>query len=169
MVVPGPVVAYGLPVVRVGLDVAAVVAVGLSLLARLLGFGRPERTEPVMRPARRLAFVAGLVWIVCALGATVLQTAELSPGAPPTSAAIARYVAAVPGGQGLLLSAACGLAYALFAGLAMRYGERVPAELRLGIALFGLLPLLVTGHASDWAFHDLGMLAVELHVMSAAV
>lgn len=166
---PGPVVAYGLPVVRVLMDAAAVAAVGLSLLARLLGSGRPDRTEPVMRPARRLAFVAAVVWIACALLAIVLQTAELSPGAPPTLGAVARYVGAVPAGQGLLLSAACALAYALFAWLSLRHGERVPAELRLGVALFGLLPLPVTGHASDWAYHDVGMLAVELHVMAAAV
>ena len=166
---PGPVVEYGLPVARVLMDAAAVAGIGLSLLARLLGRRRPERTEPVMVPARRLAFAAGVVWIAATLVLTILQTAELTPGTPPTPATVARYAGSEPSGQGLLLSGACALAYTLFTGLSLRYGERIPAELRLGVALFGLLPLQVTGHASDFAFHDISMLAIELHVMAAAV
>ena len=163
---PGPVVVYGLPAVRVAMDAAVVVAVGVSLLARLLGYDRPDRTEPVNRPARRAGFAAGVVWLGCALLAAVLQTAELSP---PTPAAVIRYIRDVPGGQGLLLSAVCALAYTLFTWAALRHGERIPAELRLGVALFGLLPLQVTGHASDWAFHDVSMVTSELHVMAAAI
>lgn len=166
---PGPVVEYGLPVARVLMDAVAVAGIGLSLLARLLGYRRPERTEPVMAPARRLAFVAGVGWIAATLALTVLQTAELTPGTPPTPGAVAHYVGSQPAGQALLLSAVCALAYTLFTGMSLRYGEKIPAELRLGVALFGLLPLQVTGHASDWAFHDVSMLAIELHVMAAAV
>jgi putative copper resistance protein D len=166
---PGPLVTYGLPVARVLLDAAAVATVGLSLLARLLGYDAPDRTEPVMRTARRLAFVSAAVWVACALIATALQAAEVNPGAPLTPGAVAGYVGAVAGGKGLMLSAACALVCAIFGWLAMRHGEKVPAELRLGIALFGLLPLPVTGHASDWIYHDYSMISMELHVMSAAI
>ena len=44
----------------------------------------------------------------------------------------------------------------------------MPAELRAGIALFGLLPLPLTGHASNWAYHDLSMVLMELHVVTAS-
>jgi putative copper resistance protein D len=43
----------------------------------------------------------------------------------------------------------------------------VPAEVRVGLGLFALLPLPVTGHASNWNYHDYTMISMELHVMSA--
>ncbi|HEY3683159.1 MAG TPA: CopD family protein [Streptosporangiaceae bacterium] len=166
---PGPLVEYGLPVARVLLDASAVATIGLSLLARLLGYDAPDRTEPVMRTARRLAFVSAVAWVACALIATTLQAAEVNPGVPLTPGAVAAYVGAVAGGKGLMLSAGCALVCAFFGWLALRHGEKVPAELRIGIALFGLLPLPVTGHASDGVYHDYSMISMELHVAGAAV
>ena len=165
---PGPVVAVGLPVVRVLLDVAAVAVVGLSLVAKLLGFDAPRSTEPVMRRVRPLAVTAAWVWAVCALLTIVLQTAELNPGSVPTLGMIVSYVDTVGAGQGLLFSAACALAAAGIGLMAVRFGEKVPAELRIVVALFGLLPIPVTGHAVDSAWHDPLMIVMETHVMGAA-
>jgi putative copper resistance protein D len=36
------------------------------------------------------------------------------------------------------------------------------------VALFGLLPLPLTGHAVNWAYHDLSMVSMELHVVTAS-
>lgn len=166
---PGPVVDYGLPVVRVLLDVAAVAVVGLSLLPKLLGFDRPEETEPVLRPARRLAVSAAWIWMACALTAVVLQTVEIYPDRPFSFELVLDYVAGIGAGKGLLFSAAIALACVGLARLAVRFGENVPAELRLVVALFGLLPLPVTGHAANWQWHDLSMVSMELHVMGAAL
>jgi putative copper resistance protein D len=58
----------------------------------------------------------------------------------------------------------------LCAGLAawsVRKGDTVPAELRAAAALFTLLPLPVTGHATNWTWHDITMVSMELHVMAA--
>ncbi|HEY4991334.1 MAG TPA: CopD family protein, partial [Nakamurella sp.] len=164
---PGPVVRFGIPVARTLLDLCAVTAVGVAILARLLGFDRPEKTEPVMRVARRVGLWASVGWAAAALLSIVLLTAELSPGALPGPSAIWTYVSNIAAGKGLLLSAACGLASVLLCRLSLRQGENVPAELRAGIALFGLLPLPLTGHASNWAYHDLSMVAMELHVVTA--
>jgi putative copper resistance protein D len=165
---PGPVVAVGLPVVRVLLDVSAVAVVGLSLLAKLLGFDAPDKTEPVMRRVRPLAVTAAWAWAVCALLTIVLQTAELNPGSVPTLGMIASYVDTVGTGQGLLFSAACALAAAGIGLMAVRFGEKVPAELRIIVALFGLLPIPVTGHAVNSVWHDPIMIMMEVHVMGAA-
>ncbi len=153
---------------RTLLDVCAVTAAGVAILARLLGFDRPDDTEPVMRSARRVGVWASAGWSAAALLSIVLLTAELNPGAAPTPAAIWQYVSNIPAGKGLLLSAACGLISLLLARLSLRHGENVPAELRAGIALFGLLPLPLTGHASNWAYHDLSMVVMELHVVTAS-
>jgi putative copper resistance protein D len=165
---PGLVVTVGLPVVRVLLDVSAVAVVGLSLLAKLLGFDAPDKTEPVMRRVRPLAVTAAWAWAVCALLTIVFQTAELNPGSVPTLGMIASYVDTVGTGQGLLFSAACALAAAGIGLMAVRFGEKVPAELRIIVALFGLLPIPVTGHAVNSVWHDPIMIMMEVHVMGAA-
>lgn len=164
----GPLVTFGIPTARTLLDVFAVTAAGVALLARLVGFDRPDKTEPVMRVARKVGLWASVGWTVAALVSIVLLTAELNPGSFPTPVAIWEYVSNIAAGKGLLLSAACGLISALLAWLSLRHGESVPAELRVGIALFGLLPLPLTGHAVNWAYHDLSMVSMELHVVTAS-
>jgi putative copper resistance protein D len=81
---------------------------------------------------------------------------------------IASYVDTVGTGQGLLFSAACALVAAGIGLMAVRFGEKVPAELRIIVALFGLLPIPVTGHAVNSVWHDPIMIMMEVHVMGAA-
>ncbi|TLP52333.1 copper resistance D family protein [Microbispora triticiradicis] len=161
---PGAVVEYGLPVVRVVLDLAATAALGLSLLPKLLGFDDPDRTEPVAARARHWAVAFSLVWCAAALLSAVLGAAEIMPGGAPD---VAAYVNGIGSGQGMIVSASCALASAAVGMLAVRFGEKVPAELRVLVAGFGLLPLPVTGHASNWYWHDLSMVSMELHVIGA--
>ena len=166
---PGPVVRFGIPVSRTLLDIFAVAAAGVAILSRLVGFDRPERTEPVISVARRVGLWASVGWTVMALLSIVLLTAELDPDAGvPGPSAIWQYVSNIAAGKGLLLSAACGLGSVILARLSLRHGESVPAELRAGVALFGLLPLPLTGHASNWAYHDLSMVRMELPVVTAS-
>ncbi len=80
---PGPVVQFGIPVARTLLDVCAVTAAGVAILARLVGFDRPKDTEPVMRSARLTGLWASVGWTVAALLSIVLLTAELNPGESP--------------------------------------------------------------------------------------
>lgn len=169
--VPGPlaVVTFGLPVVRVLLDIAAVATVGLSLLPKLVGIDDPEHTEGVLSVARRFTVWTALVWLVCALASVVLQSTDLSPGSAPTPGLIYDYVALVGAGKGLLVSAGCALACVLIGRWAVRHGEAVPAELRIFVAVFGLLLLPLTGHASNWRWHDVSMVSMELHVIGAAI
>ncbi|GAA0363420.1 CopD family protein [Microbispora corallina] len=162
---PGRVVEYGLPVTRLVLDLAATATVGLSLLPKLLGFDDPVRTEPLAARARHWAVLCALIWCAAALTSVVLSAAELTPGKIPD---IADYVNGIGSGQGLVVSASCALAAAAVGMFAVRFGEKVPAELRVLVAGFGLLPLPVTGHASNWYWHDLSMVSMELHVLGAA-
>ncbi|MBP2707019.1 CopD family protein [Microbispora sp. RL4-1S] len=162
---PGPVVEYGLPFFRELLDLSATAAVGLSLLPKLLGFDDPDRTEPIAARARHWAVLSALAWCAAALVCTVLSAAELAPGSVPD---VVAYVDGIGTGQGLVVSASCALASAAVGMFAVRFGEKVPAELRVLVTGFGLLPLPVTGHASNWYWHDLSMVSMELHVIGAA-
>ena len=165
---PGAVDRFVHPLVRVLLDLSATVVVGLSLLPKMLGFSRPAMTEPVMRIARPAAVIAAAVWVVAALLSLVIRAYEVRPDEAVTIERVVEYVRTIGAGQGLLFSAVCALVYLWVGVLAVRRGESVPAELRILIAMFGLLPLPVTGHASNWKFHDYSMISMELHVLGAA-
>lgn len=165
---PGAVDRFAHPFARVLLDLSATVVVGLSLLPKMLGFSRPTMTEPVMRIARPAAVVAAAVWVVAAMVSLVIRAYEVRPDQAVTVEHVVDYVRNIGAGQGLLFSAVCALVYLGIGILAVRNGESVPAELRILVAMFGLLPLPVTGHASNWKYHDYSMISMELHVLGAA-
>ncbi|SMC96478.1 copper resistance D family protein [Kibdelosporangium aridum] len=161
------VVRYGIPVVRVLLDMAAVVTVGLSLLPLLIGFDRPKLAEAVLAGTRRVTVASALTWAITALVALVLQTAELRLSQSVTLTAIWDYVRTVGAGKALVAVFLFAMLCAFLAAWTVRKGESVPAELRAAAALFTLLPLPVTGHATDWSWHDITMVSMELHVLAA--
>jgi putative copper resistance protein D len=164
---PAAVVRYGIPIVRVLLNIAAVVTVGLSLLPLLIGFDRPKLAETVLAGARRVAVASALTWAVTALVALVLQTSELHQSGLVSLDAIWTYIRTVGAGKALVAVFLLALLCAGLAAWSVRAGESVPAELRAAAALFTLLPLPVTGHATNWTWHDITMVSMELHVMSA--
>ena len=164
-------VRYGLPVARVLFDLAAVATVGLNVLPFLVGLSRPKAAEQVLAGARRAAAFSALALAVCAVVALVLQTAEVHPdlAAGISPATVVDYVATVSAGKALVFVAAVALVSFVLSMWAVRSGDAVPAELRAAVALFALLPLPVTGHATDWRWQDYAMISMELHVLGAAV
>jgi putative copper resistance protein D len=168
---PDAVVRYGLPIARALFDLAAVMTVGLNLLPILVGLSRPKTAEQVLAGARRAAAFSALALAVCAVVTLVLQTAEIHPGqgsgiAPGT---VLDYVTTVSAGKALVFVAVVALVSFALSIWAVRSGEAVPAELRAAVAMFALLPLPVTGHATDWRWQDYAMISMELHVVGAAV
>lgn len=169
---PGAVVRYGLPIARVVFDLAAVATVGLNLLPVLVGLNRPKAAEQMLAGARRAAAFSALALAVSALVTLVLQTAEVHPtevSAGVSPATVLDYVATVGAGKALVFVAAVALVSFALAIWSVRAGEAVPAELRAAVALFALLPLPVTGHATNWRWQDYAMISMELHVLGAAV
>ncbi|MEV6905463.1 CopD family protein [Amycolatopsis sp. NPDC051071] len=161
-------VSVSIPIVRVLLDISAVATIGLALLSVLVGYDRPKLSEPIMRIARPANVAAALVWATTAVVALILQTAEYRPGSSTLSISdVGSYIADVGAGKALLIVAVLALLHAGLGILALKHGEKVPAEVRVGLGLFALLPLPVTGHASNWNYHDYTMISMELHVMSA--
>ncbi|WP_027942366.1 copper resistance D family protein [Amycolatopsis taiwanensis] len=165
---PGEVVSVAIPLVRVLLDLSAVATIGLALLPVLVGFDRPKLTEPVLARTRPAAVACAVLWSVTALVSLVLQTAEFRPQADRIGLAdVWAYVVQVGAGKALVIVAVLALVLAVLGIMALRHGEKVPAEVRAGLGLLTLLPLPVTGHAADSSYHDYTMVSIELHVMSA--
>ncbi|WP_285488753.1 CopD family protein [Amycolatopsis taiwanensis] len=168
-VTSGPLVAVGLALSRSVLDGAAVVTVGMSLLPKLLV---PEPAASVAAPlalARLIATVSSAVWLVAALVSMVLEVVDINVGEPFTIAAIGWYVRGAGAGQAHLVVACCAFVYLVVTVLALRRGEEVPAELRIAVAVFALLPLSTAGHAASGAqgLENLALVSIELHVIAA--
>ncbi|MBV9845651.1 MAG: CopD family protein [Kutzneria sp.] len=172
VVEPGTFARYGLAAARVLLDVSTLGTVGVSLLPVLLGSGRRKQTVPVLRSALRAGMLASGGWVLGGLVSLVLQTAELRPDRMPTVGSIVDYVALFHSGQALAISTAVALVHFGLTVVMVRCGHRGLTEPRIVLSVFGLLPLPVTGHASDvgleWGGQSLGMVSMELHVMAAA-
>lgn len=168
VVEPGAVVVVGLPLSRALLDLAAVTTVGVSFLPKLLGAERPKRAASVLAFGRLVAVFSSAIWLLAALASLVFETADLNVGKPLSMTAIVDYVRQIASGQGLVIVACAALVYLVIAVVAVRRGEVVPAELRITVALFTLLPLPVTGHAdSGTSWQDVNMISMELHVVGA--
>lgn len=169
IVEPSTAVEVGLPLSRALVDLCALVTVGMSFLPRLVGGDRPQRAEPVLAHARLIAAVGSFVWLFAALASLLFEVADFGDVEGVTLDSITAYVRTEASGQGLLIVACCALVYLVIAVLAVRRGETVPAELRITVSAFALLPLPVTGHAaedtSQW--HDLSLVSMELHVLGA--
>jgi len=159
----GEAVSVGIPVVRAVMNVAAVTTVGLALLPVLLGGERPKLAAPVLAAARPVAIGSAAVWAAAAAGTLLLQSAEYRPTDPD----VAGYVADVAAGKALLLVAALALVLAGLNAVALWRASAVPPEVCVGLGLFALLPLPVTGHASGWSLHDYATISIELHVLAA--
>jgi putative copper resistance protein D len=164
---PGTAVVVGLPLSRALVDLAALVTVGFSFLPAMLG--RSGTTAGTLDLARRIAAAGSAVWLAAALTSLVLAVADYAPGKPVTTAAIAEYVQAIPGGKALAAEAGGALVCFLVAVLAIRRGEAVPVALRAAVSMVTLLPLPASGHAAldagGWV--DATLLSMELHVVAA--
>jgi putative copper resistance protein D len=153
----------GLIATRVVLDLSALGSIGLSLLPLLVGHSRVRETVSVA------LVCTNLVWAVSAFALLVLQTADFRPERAVTPALLADYVRTVTAGKTLAVVAALAVVSVVVSVLAVRRPAKVAPELRLGLAVFTLLPLPATGHAADsttW-LHDAVLVSLELHVVGA--
>jgi putative copper resistance protein D len=168
-VTSGPLVAFGLALSRSILDGAAVVTVGMSFLPRFVGADQGAEAAGPLASARLIAVVSSAVWLVAALASMVLEVVDINVGEPFTIGAVDHYVRGVGSGQAHVLVAAGALVYLLIAVLALRRGEEVPAEMRIAIALFTLIPLSTAGHAAVGvqSLRTLALFSIEVHVLSA--
>lgn len=170
-VTSGPLVAAGLALSRAVLDGAAVVTVGVSLLPKFLVPGQAGKAAGPLAAARVIAVVSSTVWLVAGLATMVLEVVDINVGEPFTIAAIGQYVRGDGAGQAHVVVACATLAYLMIAVLALRRGEQVPAEMRIAVALFALLPLSSAGHAAFGAqgLRNIALVSIELHVLSAVL
>jgi copper resistance protein D len=157
-----------LPAGRFLLDACGVAAVGLALLGWLVAGGRRRDVDAALNAASRAAVVLAGAWTATAVLLLWLEAADVA-GRPPAELGVrpvASYVGAFNSGAGLLGTAACAVGYGVIA--ATTRGRSWP-ELPTMVALLGLLPAPLSGHASSAAAHEVAVLSVAAHTGAAAV
>ncbi len=189
----GAMLRLALPAGRVLLDVCGVAAVGLAVLGRLVAGGQRRDADGVLAVAARAGLVLAGAWAATAVVLLWLHTADVA-GLAPTDVdtrAVADYVDAFGAGTALVVTALCAITYGaltLTRGRGRGTGSPVtPAHgpgrrgtaapgtgaaspgLLVVVAVLGLLPGPLTGHASTAPAHELAVVSVAVHAAAAAL
>lgn len=161
---PGPLVRWGLPLVRAIHDLSAAATVGLLLLAAV---AVPDRAKTALAQAPRLATVTGTAWVATGLLGVVLGFADIA-GIPPTeSAYLVQFQSFVWSLETLregLISAGLAALAVTIAGLAR---ARVSVLWAGIVALLAILPLALAGHSATTLEHETAVNALAFHLVGS--
>ncbi|TSD99985.1 copper resistance protein CopD [Skermania sp. ID1734] len=167
---PGPLTTYGLPAVRAIAEGAGVISIGSLLLAAFLV---PPQRSGILDVdgyrAVRIASNAALAWAICAALLVPLTLSDTSGQSIAVAVRAPNFWSSI--GQVELASAwrataIMALVLAVACRVILRWGW---TPLLLGLALFTLMPLAITGHSSAGGSHDVATNSLILHLVSASL
>ena len=166
---PGPVTGWGLPLLRLLTDLAAVAAVGLALAAALL---LPAPSPQLRGERARDAASVAVAGLVVALGALVQIPLTLSNvlAVPPTQALsptlVSQFVTETDVGRALAVQVVIAAVAAVTAAVV---GTVAGACWLLVLTLGMLVPQALAGHAATATSHTLAVASLLVHVLAAAL
>jgi cytochrome c oxidase assembly factor CtaG/putative copper export protein len=163
----GPLVRWGIPIVRAVHDLAAASTVGLLVVAATI---IPEARNTSRRvTAARYACASGVVWVVAGLVGLVFSFADISGTAltdPSFGAQFQTFVFQLEFLRVAALSFAMALVVTMGAAVVRRRSGMV---LLSALSILAILPLSLAGHASGAASHDLAVNSLAVHLVSAVL
>ncbi|MFU8947683.1 cytochrome c oxidase assembly protein [Mycetocola zhadangensis] len=162
---PGPVVRWGIPVVKLVYNLCAAVTIGAFLFA---AFVLPPATPNHTR-SLRIALLASGGWTVASVLGLVFAFRSLVPmnlSDPRFFTQFAYFAQTIPLGQVWSVTVLLTASITLVAFIAQR-----PTHAATGgaFAVAALLPMSLTGHAAGDTGHSAAVTALALHMMGAAV
>ncbi|MEP6651679.1 MAG: cytochrome C oxidase assembly protein, partial [Lapillicoccus sp.] len=163
----GPVVRWGLPLVRVVQDGAGALTIGLLVVGALFVPG--QRTPAVTLHASRYAVVSGVVWVVATVVGVVLGFADAAStpvSDPRLWAQFTQFVWTLETLRVAIISALVAAAATTVAAMSLRR-KGIAAAAFLSVA--ALLPLALTGHASGTANHEAAVNTIAAHLVGASL
>jgi cytochrome c oxidase assembly factor CtaG/putative copper export protein len=169
---PGRLTRYGLPVVQATRDVAAILTVGLLVVACCCLAPMRRNATEISGAHQRLADLAvasGIAWAWAGLSLLALTYADIagvSPGSPGFAAGVWFFAQNFDLGRYLLASAFVGGAIAVGGALVRTLGG---VALLAVIALAGLWPMALTGHAVGVFDHNTAVDLQAWHLAGIAV
>ncbi|MEN9989575.1 MAG: hypothetical protein RL508_554 [Actinomycetota bacterium] len=163
---PGPIVRWGQPLIRGLSDLATAVTIGALAMAV---FATSNGTWQ-QRRLLNLASGTAVVWAIAALFNLIFTYLSITglafSGSQQFGDGFWMFVSSIALGQSLALNVLAGSAAAIFSISAMGLRSSLFA---LVVALAGLIPLAVSGHASGTQGHAMAVNALGLHLVSVSV
>jgi putative copper export protein len=163
----GPVVRWGIPMVRAIHDLAAASTVGLLVVAATI---IPEARNTSRRiTAARYACASGVVWVVAGLVGLVFSFADLA-GTPLTDPTFGVEFQTFVFQLEFLRVAAISSAVALVVTIGAAVVRRRSGMVALAVlSILAVLPLALAGHAAGAAGHDTAVNSLAVHLVSAVL
>jgi cytochrome c oxidase assembly factor CtaG/putative copper export protein len=163
----GPVVRWGIPIVRAIHDLAAASTIGLLVVAATI---IPEARHTCRRiTAARYACACGVVWVVAGLVGLVFSFADLSgtPLSDPTfGTQFQTFVFQLDFTRVAAISSAMALVVTTGAAVVRRRSGMLALA---ALSILAILPLSLQGHAAGAANHDLAVDSLAVHLVSAVL
>jgi len=167
---PGELTTVALPAVRALSEVSMVLTIGFLLLAAFFVPAQPDGYLDVSgyRAVRAASWTAS-AWFVCAVLLVPLNVADtlgrpvgqvLDPGL------LFDLIPKISAAEAWSLTAVAALLVLVAARLVLSWGWAVVA---FGLALFGPLPVALTGHSAAGGSHDIATDSLVLHVLGASL
>lgn len=167
---PGVLTSYGLPAMRALAQAAAVLTVGSALFAAFLA---PPQDSGYLAVSGYSA-LRGVTWsaaLWCVAAALMVPLTVADVAGRPFGQVLDRELLlfAVPNldtAEAWLLTAGIAGVVAMASRAVLSWGWTAPL---FGLALFGMLPVAVTGHSSAGGSHDVATNSLLLHLVAAAL
>ncbi len=164
----GALTGWGLPLAGILGRASAVGVVGCLLVGAVLVPARPDdQLSDLALHATTCAGRWAIAWSLLATVQLVLLASDVA-GVPPTRldpALMTAVASSVPGRAVSLVA----LVAAVLAGITPRVGTRRAVRTLLAVAVLGLLPTVLAGHASVGADDDVAVNALVVHVVAATL
>ena len=166
---PGMITGWGLPVIKLITDLAAVSTIGFLVATVFLLPSSGDSVQGLCVDTARIAARCAAVWSASTIALYFLTVSDVFAVTLFKSFSWALASALVTDsslGRGILVQAVIALVVAAVA----RWTIGVkPLAIVLGIALAGLAPVSLTGHAASSGSHDLATISLLLHLVGATV
>lgn len=166
---PGMITGWGLPVIKLITDLAAVSTIGFLVATVFLLPSSGDSVQGLCVDTARIAARCAAVWSASTIALYFLTVSDVFAVTLFKSFSWALASALVTEsslGRGILVQAVIALVVAAVA----RWTIGVkPLAIVLGIALAGLAPVSLTGHAASSGSHDLATISLLLHLVGATV
>ncbi|MDQ0614778.1 putative copper export protein [Microbacterium sp. W4I4] len=163
---PGPVVMWGLPIVKMIANLAGAAMLGSLVLAL---FGLRSGTRPFDVALDTASIAAALFTVTSAVAAVMTLLAAFNPKLTADSSfgdQLGMFLLTLPLGQAWLITVLMGAVITL---LAFGWRGWTGTLMTAVLAAAAFLPLATQGHAGDLAGHNVAVNAILLHTVGAAV
>ncbi|WP_083449025.1 cytochrome c oxidase assembly protein [Actinoplanes rectilineatus] len=165
---PGPLTWWGLPAVKLLVDLLGIGVVGGTVTATFLlpGDG-PSVSAHGWQLLRRATWLA-LAWMLSSLALMLLTVSDIlgQPVAELGFTAVAGFAISISQGQALLLQAGLALLVAVLSRAGVSRGVAAAATL---VAIVAVVPPAFTGHAAGAGDHQLAVSSLALHIVAATL